>query len=175
MSYDEFKILVDSSNSVDELVRKTGFGKKKIYRLIDLFNIKPVAKCKFCGSYLESTKKKYCNDSCKYRYNTMKKICPICKKEFAAEKGKKYCSSECKKKAINNFDSVCIWCGTKITSHSKSKYCSRRCKDNALSKGLGAIQGFCKHCGEFYIGAGCFNPGCIEKEAESILRGYLNE
>lgn len=175
MSFDDFKNLVDKSNSIKELIKISGISKNKVYHLIDKYNLRPVPKCLYCNKVIEEASvsgstKRYCSEKCKHKYRTSIKTCVYCGKEFIATKNKIYCSKVCKSKGLKPFEKKCEWCGITYKAHNLSKYCSERCKRNSNDINLNKILRLCEHCGEPYLGNCCVKDECLLAEALSAIK-----
>lgn len=60
--------------------------------------------------------------------------CPVCQKQVERKGAAKYCSDECKRKALNERlhpkeEIVCAQCGKRfITNRTRTKFCSQKCR-----------------------------------------------
>lgn len=118
----------------------------------------------------------------------MKKICPICGKEFETKKNaKKYCSVACRKKAASyRFQEkhkrigICAWCGKEFETRSANRlYCSdvcgylaRRQKELEARRNQPPIKKRCVICGEEFETINpnqilCSNKMCHRKHNSS--------
>lgn len=106
-------------------------------------------------------------------------ICEECGRQFFAKYERKYCSKECRSKAVKRKplkrmptkDVTCVVCGRVFKGYSFSKYCSKECRGASVSKELHRersshpekwsrvmnsprkmIVHKCKHCGEEFKG-----------------------
>lgn len=82
----------------------------------------------------------------------MKKICPICKKEYYSKPSiHKYCSKECAIIAVKKDKiSICEYCGKEYVYERKTqKYCSIECRQKASRKLKN--MNICKTCGKEFI------------------------
>jgi len=92
--------------------------------------------CLGCGDefkqvhYPSRKEPKFCSKEC--RRIRIKKICPICNKEFeirpCREKSENYCSKNCSNQGMKRDEIKCIWCGKNYSPiHKDRKYCSITC------------------------------------------------
>lgn len=82
----------------------------------------------------------------------MKKVCPICQKEyFAKPSANKYCSRDCARIAVKkDHSSVCQYCGKTYEYERRTqKYCSAECRQKASRKPKKV--NICKTCGKEFI------------------------
>ena len=122
------------------------------------------------------------------------KVCPICKTKFYIKRGK-YCSKECRLKAIPRLRIIkkCCNCGKEYETHpckkESSKYCSLKCKNehqkitmqnNTHSKGKnqGSNNGRAKPCvcietGQVFSTARLASDwlGCKNNDVASVCSG----
>lgn len=183
MSFEEFKEIVDNSNSIKEVSRKTRLSVYYINSILSEYGLCVVPKCKMCKKELPLNDKgnihKFCSDRCSYLYKTSMKTCKSCGKEFLGQRGVLYCSEECKSKAYKNKYIECKWCGNKFKGHSLSEYCCTSCKNKASYYNIDNIEKVCKVCGKKYIGYSACSIKCldilIQREAKTILGGNIDE
>lgn len=73
---------------------------------------------------------KFCSKDCKIEYNKYSdNVCEVCNKSYRGIKGRKYCSSECRK-SITREERTCKQCDTKFTERIKQPrdFCSDKCR-----------------------------------------------
>lgn len=139
----------------------------------DLYKVKEIT-CKECGKVILTTyNRNFCSTICSELNRIKTARCPICKELLinkGNEKGRGYCSDECKQldklqKAKENGNYIpCKVCGKHFIRVSYSnEYCSRNCydsfiKENKLKKqseqsDIGTQKNRtrkCKHCGKSF-------------------------
>ena len=91
----------------------------------------------------------------------MKKICPVCGKEFEAKyRQRKYCSFLCyykktykKPRKLKWTEYVCAECGEKFLSLTRKKYCSSECYIKGTTRNLNTpFKKICPVCGKEFDG-----------------------
>lgn len=105
-----------------------------------------IKRCVICGKAFDSKGySKYCSPECrvkgawaKRKQVYIKKVCPVCGKEFLANRADNiYCSNKCvqknfqaKRRVVKHFKKICPVCGKEfITSNNTVKYCSDDCRN----------------------------------------------
>ena len=103
-------------------------------------SLKPnLIKCEICGKEFEPKRKdsKFCSDKCSMIYHNgnakakyiskpkLKKICPMCGKEFLTNTIQKYCSAECRIKGRAEYQRQRNKSKTKVTRSYTKKIKSR--------------------------------------------------
>lgn len=157
---EQYKELVEQSNSLSQLIKLTGMSKTYNTKLLTFYNLIITPKCLHCKKPLDNLSigavKKYCNDTCAYQHKITSKHCPSCGEQFTSTKGTKYCSDKCKEKAYKTTELVCNRCKKVYIGHKGSKYCSDYCRNKSNSSIKDNSLGKCPACGELYVGEfGC--------------------
>lgn len=78
-------------------------------------------------------------------------ICANCGREFAAHKGRKYCSSACYHRAqVTQVARNCEQCGAEYTARPNrpSRFCSQACKSASEQA---RVERLCQHCGKAFV------------------------
>lgn len=137
-------------------------------------------KCLNCNKELVGKQTSYCSVSCKKKYiynNTVsKKSCAVCRKEFEARLGVKYCSDKCSLKAQRKNKKVCPMCNKKFLARGNGVYCSNVCYRTANSSTKGLMVSYCKVCGQSFKTL-ISNPEvvCSDSCSTRLFSVYINE
>lgn len=113
MKKEMIRRLREIGTSYRQIARRLGIPEntvKSICRHENIFNLKlqqPIPRCRCCNALLSSTRRHYCSDSCRYRWNyqhrilgsknAVRLVCKNCGKPFYSYPSchRVYCSHKC--------------------------------------------------------------------------------
>lgn len=105
----------------------------------------------------------------------VRKVCPVCGRDYYGTHGRVYCSPECKmesgiktgpkkKKTRTIYERNCETCGVKfVTTNKENKFCSDECWSTAMEKRKTPREKTCIQCGKLFETTSSWATICSEE------------